>query len=209
MSWLRRHAAWIWPASLITGLILVALVRLWSGWAGKPETSMGAQVHGVVTADSDDLAAVARRIRTLQEERSRTREQFTALVSRAADCRQHVAALDEMLASGRLTDCPVFLREETTVRALQKIIREAAGSGIASQPDENQLSTAGVVARQRLRAKLGVLRDQLHAETATLETRTEALKRELDLQATQIEALQAKVLERLESRMRGPSAPAA
>lgn len=209
MSWLRQHAAWIWPASLLIGLILVALVRIWSGWAGRPQSSMGAEAHGVVTADSDDLAAVARRIRTLQEDRSRTREQFTALVSQAADCRQHVAALDDMLASGRLTECPVFLREETTVRALQKIIREAAGSGSAGQPDEDPLSTASVVARERLRAKLEVLRDQLRAETATIETRTEALRRQLDLQAAQIEALQANVLERLQSRTEGPSAPAA
>lgn len=209
MSWLRRHAAWIWPALLVTGLVLVALTRLWSGWAGRPESTMGAEVHGVVTADANDLAAIARRIRTLQEERSRTREQFTALAARAADCRQHVAALDDMLASGRLTECPVFLREETTVRALQKIIREASGSEAAGQPAESQLSTAGAVARERLRARLEALRDQLRAETATLDARTEALRLELDLQATQIEALQGNVLERLQGHARDRSAPAA
>ena len=209
MSWFRQHAVWIWPASLMAGLVLIAVVRVWSGWASNPVTSLGAEGTGVVAGDADDLASTARRIRVLKELVGRMREQFTAVQARTSTCRQQVAALDEMLASDRLTDCPAFLREQTTVRALQKIIREATGSEDPSARDQDRLNTAAVVARERLRTKLQVLRDQLTEEATRLETQAATLRQQLTVQTAELETLQREARRQLQSRSAAGLTPAA
>jgi len=172
-------------------------------------TSLGAEGTGVVAGDADDLASTARRIRVLKELVGRMREQFTAVQARTSTCRQQVAALDEMLASDRLTDCPAFLREQTTVRALQKIIREATGSEDPSARDQDRLNTAAVVARERLRTKLQVLRDQLTEEATRLETQAATLRQQLTVQTAELETLQREARRQLQSRSAAGLTPAA
>ena len=200
MSWLSRHTAWAWPAVLLAGLLAVVAIRIWSGWASVPTPSMATQADGIVAGRSDDLAAAARRIRLLQDQSGETRRRLAALQSDVSAKRQQARTLDAMLASNRLTDCPAFLRQQTTVRALQKIIREAADSGIAEAADQNRLNTAAAVARERLRRKLEALRSQLTEDISRLQTRTAALRQQLHLQTAELQRLRRRVERQLHSR---------
>ena len=200
MLWLRRHAAWAWPAVLVAGLLGVVAIRIWSGWSEEAMTPMATETEGVIVGESDGLAALARRIRDLQDTSGETRGRLSVLQKDVGARRQHVATLDAMLASDRLTDCPAFLRQQTTVRALQKIIREAADSPRPERGDQSLLSTAAAVARERLRGKLTMLRHQLLEEIADLESQTATLRQRLHLQTTELQRLQRQVRQDLQSR---------
>ena len=199
MSWLSRHTAWAWPAVLLAGLLAVVAIRIWSGWASGPAPSMATQADGIVAGRSDDLAAAARRIRLLQDQSGETRRRLAALQSDVSAKRQQARTLDAMLASDRLTDCPAFLRQQTTVRALQKIIREAADSGIAEAADQNRLNTAAAVARERLRRKLEALRSQLTDDISRTEDPAAALRQRLHLQVAELQRLRRQVQRELQS----------
>lgn len=209
MSWLRRHGVWAWPLLLAAGLAFVAAVRLWPGWASRPVSSLASEGGGVVAGDRADLAASARRLRTLQDETGRTREQLAAVQAEAVAIQEQVAILDEMLLTDRLTFCPDFLRDQTTVRALQKIMREAADTAPPQAADQNNLSTAAAVARERLRAKLEALRDQLADRTTALDQQAADLRQRLLLETTELQQLQRKVDLELQSRAASRAAPAA
>ena len=200
MSWLSRHTAWAWPAVLLAGLLAVVAIRIWSGWASGPTPSMATATDGIVAGRSDDLAAAARRIRLLQDQSGETRRRLAALQSDVSARRQQVRTLDAMLASNRLTDCPAFLRQQTTVRALQKIIREAADSGIAEAADQNRLNTAAAVARERLRRKLEALRSQLTDDISRTEAPAAVLRQRLHLQMAELQRLRRQVQRQLQSR---------
>lgn len=200
MSWLRQHITWIWPAVLVVGLALVVTIRLWSGWAERPMASLASETDGVVSGESDGLVAAARRIRALQSQSAATRQQLAALQKDSSAKRQHAATLDTMLASDRLTDCPDFLRQQTTVRALQNIIREAADTTPSESPDQSRLNTAAAVARERLRTKLEALRSQLAEEIGDLETQATTLRQRLQLQTAELERLQRQAKRQLQSR---------
>ncbi len=209
MSWLRRHLARAWPAVLLIGLLAVVAIRIWSGPASGPRPSMGTETEGTVAGLSDDPAAAARRIRLLQDQSGETRRHLAALQTDVSAKRQQVRTLDAMLASDRLTDSPAFLRQQTTVRALQKIIREAADSGVAEAADQNRLNTAAAVARERLRRKLKALRSQLTDDIGRLQTRAAALRQQLHLQTAELQRLRRQVQRQLGSRSSGrQSSPA-
>ena len=200
MSWLSRHTAWAWPAVLLAGLLSVVASRIWSGWASGPTPSMATQADGIVAGRSDDLAAAARRIRLLQDQSGETRRRLAALQGDVSATRQQARTLEAMRASNRLTDCPAFLRQQTTVRALQKIIREAADSGIAEAADQNRLNTAAAVARERLRRKLEALRSQLTDDISRTEAPAAALRQRLHRQMAELQRLRRQVQRQLQSR---------
>ena len=200
MYWLQRHAKWVWPIALVAGVLLVVGLRVWPGWPCPPAPGDGGAGSGVVAGQASDLASAARRIRFLQEQVNRARQQLVSLQNEASSRRGRVAAINEMLATDTLTECPPFLRDDTTVRALQKIVREAAESGGAGASGRDRLNTAASVARERLRSKLDALRDQLTREAADLDTQAETLRQRLHLLCGEVEQIQRDIHRELQSR---------
>lgn len=207
MSWLQRHAKWGWPVAILAGILLVAVVRLWPGPAVPSATGDQSPRGGVVAAQPADLASAARRIRFLQEQVNGLRQELVAAQTEAASRRSRIAAIDEMLATASLTDCPPFLRDDTTVRALQKIIREAADAPAAAAVDPERLSTAASVARERLRSRLEALRGQLAREVSDLDAQAEALRQRLHLVSSEVERIQRDIHRKLQGRSHGPDGP--
>jgi len=199
MSWLKGHAPMIWPAAVLAALGLVVLIRLGSGWTDGTPASAGGDRGGVVTAAPDSLAT-ARRIRLLEDEAGRTREQLASVQTETSIRQERVTVLDEMLASDSLTDCPGFLKDETTVRALQKIIREASDTSRPSEDNPSRLNTAATVARERLRQKLNGLRDQLNQELGKLESQAGVLRQQLRAQTEALDVLQRQIRRQDQSR---------
>jgi chromosome segregation ATPase len=199
MSWLKGHAPMIWPAAVLAALGLVVLIRLGSGWTDGTPASAGGDRGGVVTAAPDSLAT-ARRIRLLEDEAGRTREQLASVQTETSIQQERVTVLDEMLASDSLTDCPGFLKDETTVRALQKIIREASDTSRPSEDNPSRLNTAATVARERLRQKLNGLRDQLNQELGKLESQAGVLRQQLRAQTEALDVLQRQIRRQGQSR---------
>lgn len=203
MPWLRRHVVWAWPAVLVTGLLMVVLLRLHPSEPAPLPAASGSDHRGVVGGQSDDLASSARQIRGVQDEVLRLREQLTALQADLTERRHRVATLADMLAADRLTDSPGFLASEATVRALQQIIREAADAPGGAASGRGSLDTAATVARERLRTRLQGLHDQTAKEAAALETRTDALRAELRLKTDELQRRQRQVNDQLQGRTRG------
>jgi hypothetical protein len=200
MSWLKGHAPMIWPAAVLAALGLVVLIRMGSGWTDPPPVSADADHRGIATAEPDAMAT-ARRIRLLEDQAGRTREQLAAVQTETSVRRERVATLDEMLASDSLTDAPGFLKDETTVRALQKIIREAAASSRPVDNDSSRLNTAATVARERLRQKLESLRSQFAQELGKLEAQSDALRDKLRTQTEALDHLQRQIHRQSQSRL--------
>jgi hypothetical protein len=200
LNWLQSHAKLAWPVALVVGVLLVVGARLWPGWTPCPARSDSIAGSGVVAGQASDLASAARRIRFLQEQINRTRQQLVSIQTDAAGRRGHVAALAEMLATDTLTECPPFLRDDTTVRALQKVVREAAESTTVGDAGRDRLNTAASVARERLRSKLDALRQQLTREAAGLDTQAEALRQRLHLLCGEVEQLQRDIQRELQGR---------
>lgn len=205
----RRQVAWFWPALLLAGLAAVVAFRMWSGWATRPMVASSNLPEGRVAGEAADLAAAGRRLRYLHAQRSATAARLATLRTEIADRRRQARTLDEMIDGGRLTDCPPFLAENTTVRALQKIIREAGGAAQTDAGRDPRLTTAAAVARERLRTKLLVLRDQLRRETADLDAQATTLRQQQRLQEAGIRHLRRQIDERLNGRAAEPAAPRA
>jgi len=199
MPWLRRHAAWAWSAVLIVILCLIVAIRVGSSPPARPSAIPAAESRGVVAGDSSDLAATAQRMRTILEEMARIREKLASAQADLSMRRERIATLEEMLAADSLTECPPFLRDETTVRALQKIIRDARESEGPMVPAESRLTTAATVARERLRSRLEGMKDQLRQEAGTLEAQAEALRQHLRLKSDELDDLQRQVQKQLHS----------
>jgi chromosome segregation ATPase len=207
LYWLQRHAKWAWPIALVVGVLLVVGLRVWPGGSPRRASSDAGAANGVAAAQASDLASAARRIRFLQDQVNRTRQQLVSLQTEAAARRGRVAALDEMLATDSLAECPPFLRDDTTVRALQKIVREAADSTAAGTPGHDRLDTAASVARERLRSKLDALRDQLGREAADLDAQAETLRQRLQILTGEVEQLQRDIRRELQGRAGRPGEP--
>jgi hypothetical protein len=205
LYWLQRHVKWVWPIALVVGVLLVVGVRLWPGWT--PHSARSDNGTGIAAAQASDLASAARRIRFLQEQVNRTRQQLVSLQTDAAARRGRVAAINEMLTTDSLTECPPFLRDDTTMRALQKIVREAAESTVAGDAGRDRLNTAASVARERLRSKLDALRDQLAREAADLDIQAEALRQRLHQLGGEVEQIQREIQREIQSRSGRPTEP--
>ena len=191
MGWLRRHAVWAWPAVVIFGLALVLLARLLPTWTGRlPSVRLMTESSGLVAAQSADLASVARRVRSLRDDLARIHHKLAALRNETSLRQERVATLEKMLADDTLTQAPAFLCEDTTVRALQQIIREASNPAV---PDQDRLNTAAAVARQRLRQKLEGIRNQLVQEVADRSAEADILREQLHLRTVEIERLQQQI----------------
>jgi hypothetical protein len=189
MSWLHRHSAWAWLMFLVVGIIVVAAMRLAADRSSGPISASAYENTG--TSDQpEDLAATARRMRLLQLQAGRLRDQLCSLQASAAERRERLAVVEEMLSENSFTDCPAFLQEDSTFRVLQKIVREAADSGLPANGGEPRLSTAATVARERLRGKLELLRDQINQEVADLEAQADTLRQRLRVQSEEVEHLQ-------------------
>jgi hypothetical protein len=201
MPWLKRHAAWAWSAVLLIGLTLMVLIRLGSAPPARTAAGPPGDSRGVVTGDSDTPPGAAERLQTLQEQAAAVREQLAAAQADLALRRERAATLAEMLATDSLAECPPFLREDTTVRALQKIIRDAAAAQGPLVSDLGSMNTAATVARERLRNKIEALRDEMGQELLGMETKIEGLRRQLRLATDEMENLLQK---RQQSRLAPP-----
>jgi len=208
VSSLKGHAPWLWLAALVVSAALVATLRTESEPSGLPPGADPANTRGVVASGPNNLAALARRLQLIQGRSVQVREQLATLQAEGATRRQQIAALDAMLAADSFTECPPFLSEDTTVRALQKIIREAASATGPDESDHDRLNTSATVARERLRRKLEVRRDQLSREAADLNTQAEDLRQRLRIQSEEIDHLDRQVREELRNRSSSPPAPA-
>ena len=196
MSRLNRRRAWIFAALITAGILAIAGVRLLSGRHGAPRPAEAGGA-GLVAADNTytggetNLADLARRVRTFQDDLNRTRNALREAETESATLRERVAVLDDMLARDALTDCPVFLYEETTVRALQGILREATESRAPSS------RTGEMIARQRLRGRLSALREEMVRQEQNLDARADALRSDLRRQADEVERLQRLLMSRI------------
>ncbi len=203
----RRQVAWFWPALLLAGLAAVVAFRMWSGWATRPMVASDTGADGRVAGEAADLAAAGRRLRRLHAERTATAARLADLRADIAARRRQARTLADMLTGQGLTDCPPFLRHDTTVRALQQIIREAGGPSQTDADGVARLATAAAVARERLRARLLALRDRLDREVADLEAQAAALRHRQRLQETGIRQMRQQIKRRLDARDT-PSPPA-
>ena len=203
----RRQVAWIWPALLLAGLAAIVVFRVWSGWATRPMVASTDRTEGRVEGERADLAAAGRRLRLLQARAADTGRRLADLGAEVAAKRQQGRTLGDMLDGGRLTECPGFLRDKTTVRALQKILGEAGRPAQAEGGRRSQLTTAAAVARERLRAKLSALRDQLAREVADLEARATTLRQQRHLQEADLQRLRRQIDQRLDGRSPHRTAP--
>lgn len=209
MSRLKHPIAWACAATLLAGVAVIAGVRLFSAWHGGPAPAVAGEGRGIIAAtdspshpgtlpNGQSLASLARRIRLLQEDLNDTRGRLAKAETEAALLRDRAATLDRMLAEDSLMDCPLFLHDETTVRALQGILREAADGTDA----------AATIARQRLRQRLAGLRDQMAQEADDREAEADALHGRLRQQADDLETLQQSLMSRLSEAQAGPANPA-
>lgn len=209
MSRPKHPIAWACAATLLAGVAVIAGVRLFSAWHGGPAPAVAGDGRGIIAAtdslsdpgtlaNGQSLASAARRIRLLQEGLNDTRGRLAKAETEAALLRDRAATLDRMLAGDTLTDCPLFLHDETTVRALQGILREAAAGTDA----------AATIARQRLRQRLAVLRDKMAQEAGDRGAEADALHGRLRQQADDLETLQQSLMSRLSEAQAGPGNPA-
>jgi hypothetical protein len=203
--WFQRHSAWAWLMALVVGIVVVAALRLSSDRSAGP-----LPVSAFESGDGEpgDLAAVAQRMQLLQAQVGNLREQISTLQAGIDERRQRIATLDETLFDDTFNDVPEFLQEDNRLRALQKTIREAAQSSDTAVEGEPRLSTAATVARERLRGKLELTRDQLTQEAAHLEAQADTLKRRLRLQSDEVEHLQQLMCQKLHDPPAAPPDPA-
>ena len=211
MSCPKHPIAWACAAALLAGVAVIAAVRLFSAWHGGPAPAVAGDGRGIIAAtdspsdpgtlvaNGQSLASAARRIRLLQEGLNDTRGRLAKVETEAVLLRDRAATLDRMLAQDSLTDCPLFLHDETTVRALQGILREA---------DDDGTDTASTIARQRLRRRLTGLRDQMAQDADDCEAEANALHGQLRQQADDLETLQQSLMSRLSEAQAGPGSPA-
>ena len=200
MSWLRRHATWLWLAALAVSAALGASLRPESGRPAAPSLSAPGGTNYAASAGPGDLAQVARQCQLVQARVVQMREQIDGLQTESAARRRQVAALDETLIAGSFDDCPSFLSEDATVRAFQRIIREAEGETDRAAPDHDRLNMAAAVARERLRTKFEAMRDQLVRVADDLDARAEELKARLHTQTAEVERLDWQVRQMLLDR---------
>jgi len=205
MPWRRPAATWAWSAALPVGIVLALAVRVLSGWGSEPAAGQP-PAAAPVAPPADDLATTAGRLCQLQAETSAARQQLLGLQAQATARRQEIAALDRMLADGSFTQSPEFLKDETTVRALQRIVREAAASA-PGDDNADMNAAAAAVARDRLTRRLEVLRDQRLDQLQTIQSQAETVRVHLRERAGEMEALQQQVRQQL--RAAGPAVPAA
>jgi hypothetical protein len=168
-------------------------MRLGPGQPGIPGTASA--TDGDIPGNSSALSATARRVKLLESQVSRLREKLSAIQTESDDRRVRIAAIDAMLAEDAYVDCPPFLQEDSTVRALQKIICEA---GSVTPYGEERLSTAAAVARERLRSKFQALRDQYSEEADNLDEQAGALNQRVHTEVIEVEHLQQVIREELE-----------
>ncbi|HUX00143.1 MAG: hypothetical protein WBD63_09630 [Phycisphaerae bacterium] len=198
MSRPNRRIAWVFAAGAAVVLAIGGL-RLLSAWRGAPAPAEAGD-SGLVastdarTGDAAALANLARRVRTLRDNLNRTRSGLQQAERQSADLRERVAVLDDMLARDTLTDCPIFLHEETTVRALQSILREATESRV---PAAGRMATGEMIARQRLRQRLTLLRDEMDQQARDLDARADVLRADLRRQADELAGIEQGLMSRL------------
>jgi len=206
MSRPKYSMAWACAAALVAGIVVIAVMRLFSVRDERPAPAVAGDGRGIIAVtasplhfEARSLASAARHIRLLQESLNDTRERLAKAETEAALLRDRVTALDRMLTEDSLTDCPLFLHDETTVRALQGILREA---------DDNRTDAAATIARQRLRRRLAGIRDQMAQEVADREAVADALHVRLRQQADDLETLQQSLMSRLSEAQTGLVNPA-
>lgn len=201
MSWLGRLLRWSLP--LLAVVAVLALVFSIHYFSAGPDSVVAASSdgdRGRAALRSSDLAALARRLKALQDQTTALRQQLATAQAQAEVARDHAGALDSMLSGNMLTPTPGFLRDETTVRALQGIIREAAGSEGPAKGSQDRIDTAATIARERLKQKLETLRDNLQQEATCLETQAEDLQERIRNQSAEMETLQAGINRHLKAK---------
>jgi len=186
---LNRRIAWVWPLLLVAGLISVVTFRMWSGWATRPMAASPGTAEGIIGGDTEDAAGASRRLQQLRQSVAETQQALADLAAATARKRDQAETLRHMREANRLTECPPFLHEDATVRALQKVIREADRPVPAGDDGQARMAAAAAVARERLRARLAALERQLRDEISNLEDRAAALRQRLHLESRDLERL--------------------
>jgi len=107
---------------------------------------------------------------------------------------QQIATLDRMRYGGDLTRCPSFLQDNTTIRALQRLMREAKNEPMLWRRKGSKLQTAAAVARERIRAKLRVLQEQKAESLKILRVRIANLREQARAKAREAEKQHVRVM---------------
>lgn len=199
MSWLARLVRWSLP--LLAVMAVLALVASIHYFQAVPADAVAADGdHGRAALRSSDLATLARRYKALEDQTTPLRLQLAAAQAQATVARDHASTLNSMLDGNSLTQTPLFLQDESTVRALQGIIREAAGPEGPGRAAEDNLGTAATIARERLRQKLETLRESLDQQATRLETQAGELVERIRNQSAEMEMLRSDINRRLQAR---------
>jgi hypothetical protein len=198
----RRYTTLLSLAALAVLVFGVIGVRL-ADPSGTPRRAAAESPEaGVAEAESADLAALARRVRALRLSLASMRERLAETEGRGRRLRDQAEDLDHMLAADALTQSPPFLRDETTVLALQSLLTETGD-------DRPETTGTEAVAARRLRQKLALIRDRYAREADGLERLVETLRAEVRARSEQVVALQKQVSDELsdEEAGAGPARP--
>ena len=199
------------PAAFTSLLALLATVGVLVGLLAAArritlqESSAASHGRAATTAESGDLAELARQVRRASSELTETRCLMAERQAQSKKLRQQIADLDSMLANGNFLRCPTFLWEDAAVRALQQVVREATENHSLSEASRSRLETAAMIARQRLRSKLGALRENMVQSANRLDEETEALRAEIQSESQRENSLHQRLTEQL--KLRAEAAP--
>ena len=201
-----------WKPAVFTSLLaLLATIGVLAGLlaaAGRitlQEGSTNGRGRAATTAESGDLAELARQVRTASTKLSETRCLMAERQARSTKLRQHIADLDSILTNEDFLRCPTFLWEDVAVRALQQVVREATENRSLSEANRSRLETAAMIARQRLRSKLGALRENMVQSANRLDEETEALQAAIQSESQRENSLHQRLTEQL--KLRADAAP--
>ena len=207
---LARMATWAWVVLLVGGLAAIVLgIQYTSGRSFSAAAAPAGPSGALGNPRTSDLAELARRGREHQRQLLALREQLAGTQGQTDLLHERAATLEAMLAGDSLTQCPVFLQEETTVRALQGIIREAVASDApGNDAGVNRLDTAATIARSRLRRRLEMLREDRQQQALGLEDLACDLRGRIRQQAAELESFQSRINRHLRAAASAPPAPA-
>jgi len=202
MSGHVRAATGLWVVVFIAGLSALVLGIQYASSASSFRLFGASSVEAAASdgagdpAASNSLADLARHGRELQSRLLAMREQLATTQKQVDQLAERTGTLDAMLAGNSLTQCPVFLQDESTVRALQGIIREAIASETPGTAP-NGLDTAATIARSRLRRRLEMIREDLLQQSTALQQQAETLRGHIREKTTEIEAVEKQIRRRL------------
>jgi len=187
------RSGWMWIGLVVAGLAAAVLCRWRAGPPTEPASAGGSV--GLVGAEAGRPPDLLARVGRLEAEAAQVESRRRTLCHQARERRRWARVLDEMVESGRLSDAPDFLRGQTTILALQRIIRMASAGGPAGGRADPRFQTAAAVAQSRLRGKLTALAERFRAEAEDFERQAAALETEARLKREAAAAIRRRLAE--------------